>query len=155
MKHPNIPTSNGFVGRQHSQSLFSEEGPYDLEKFHKVFLKCEDLTEYEPAIKLVGSWVEWNRIKRDWPSFKSVYVKGWIEELEVIFKSRAIKQITESAKNGNFPASKWIAEHGFDKRQGAGRPSKSEQKRAAKEIAEQSADTQKDKARVLKLVNGD
>ena len=157
MTEPNInkPTSNGQLGRQAAKALFQgDDAIYDLEEFHKVFIECEDLTEYEPAMKLVGNWTEWNRLKRDWPTFATTYIKAWIEELEVLFKSRAIKQVMLQARKGNFNASRWIAEHGFDKQHGAGRPTKASQKRAAKEIAEASAETKDDQARVLRLING-
>lgn len=153
MDNLNIPTSQGTAGRQAAKALF-EDGTYDLNKFHKIFIEHEDLTEYTAAIELVGSWREWNRLKRDWPAFNSVHIKEWKEELEVIFKSRAIKQVMTSAKRGNFNASRWIAEQGFNKKAGAGRPSKSDKARAAKEIAEASAETKEDEQRIMKVING-
>ncbi len=143
----------GIRGRIPSKALF-EDGTYSLEEFHDVFIDLEDPTEYLPAIKLVGSWLEWQRIKRDWPAFNT-YICTWQEELEVKLKSRAVQQVNTLAEEGSFQASKWIAEHGFNKRQGAGRPSKAETKRAANEIAKGAAETKEEKERVLKLVNGE
>jgi hypothetical protein len=73
------------VGRKPSKTLFKEfdeDGIYTLEEFHDVFVECEDITEYEAAIKLVGSWTEWERIKRDWPNFQS-YITVWKEEINI------------------------------------------------------------------------
>lgn len=153
-KNLNNPTAKGSVGRQAAKSLFSEDGPYDLQEFHDVFIQSEDITEYDPALKLVGSWAEWERIKRDWPAFNT-HIQLWKEELEVLFKSRAVKQVLKSADDGNFQASRWIAEQGFNKKAGAGRPSKAEKDRAAKELAEAAAETKDEKARILKLVGED
>ena len=146
-------TAKGSVGRQAAKSLF-EDGTYDLEEFHDTFLEMEDPTEYKPALKLVGSWREWERIKRDWPTFRS-HIKDWVEELDVKLKSKAVEQINKLAfESDNYQANKWLAEEGYNKRQGAGRPSKAEKERAAKELATSAAETKEDKARILKLVNG-
>jgi hypothetical protein len=158
-KSINNPTATGIRGRQGARALFEEDGPYDLDVFHDTFLDCEDLTEYEPALSLLTGvpksrrWREWNRIKRDWPAFNT-YIQEWREELEVLFKSRSIKSIIKVGhEDDNLQANKWLAEQGFNKRQGAGRPSKAEKDRAAKEIASQAAETKEERERVLRLVN--
>lgn len=153
----NNPTAHGKRGRQDSRSLFEEGGKYDLDVFHDTFLDCEDLTGYDAALKLLTGvpksrrWREWNRIKRDWPAFNT-YLQEWREELEVIFTSRALKQITAAVEEGHQQSAKWIAEQGYNRRPGAGRPSKAEKDRAAKEIAKNAAETREDKARILKIV---
>ena len=149
----NNPTAHGKRGRQAAKSLF-ENGNYDIELFHQTFLELEDPTEYKPALQLVGSWREWQRLKRDWPTFNN-HINEWKEELDVRLKSKAVEQINRLAfDDKNYQASKWLAEEGFHKRTGAGRPSKAERERAAKEMADQAASTKADKARVLKLING-
>ena len=148
----NNANSTGVRGRQSSKAMF-EDGTYDLEHFHDVFIEYEDPTEYKPALELVGSWREWQRIKRDWKGFNG-HIEDWKAELEVRLRSKAVDQINKLALDGgNFQASKWMAEVGYEKRSGAGRPSKSEKARAARELAEQAASTKEDKARILKLVN--
>ena len=153
-KNINNPTSTGEVGRQAAKALF--EGPdatYNLQEFHDTFIKLEDTSEYLPALQLVGTWTEWERLKRDWKGF-ATYIQSWKEELEVKLKSRSMQQIIKLAKDGNYQASKWVAEEGFNKRSGAGRPSASERKRAAKELSSEAADTIQDRERVLRLING-
>ena len=154
VENVNNPTAHGKLGRQPAKRLF-EDGTYDLNTFHDVFIELEDPTEYKPAMQLVGSWMEWNRLKRDWPTFND-RIAEWKEELEVKLKSKAIQHINDLAfKVKNYQANKWLAEEGYNRRQGAGRPTKAEKTKQAKELANQAADTQKDKARVLKLINGD
>ena len=152
MANINNPTSKGEVGRQAARALF-ENGTYDLEKFHKIFIQMEDPTEYKPAMKLVGSWVEWNRLKRDWPRFK-VYVDEWKEELAIKITSDSIGRLMEVAKSGNYNSNKWLAEETYSKRKQAGRPSRYEKERAAKEIAEAAAETKKEKESMFELING-
>lgn len=149
-KDINKPTSHGERGRQPGKILF-ENGTYDLDQFHDVFVELEDPTEYKAALALVGSWKEWNRLKRDWKGF-NVHINEWKEEIAVKLRSRATEKITALINKGSFQASKWIAEQGYEKRSGAGRPSKAERDRAAKEIAEAAAETKEEKARVLKLL---
>lgn len=149
----NIPNSTGKRGRQYAKALF-EDGTYDLQEFHDTFLELEDPTEYKAALQLVGTWQEWQRLKRDWPTFKS-HINEWKEELDVKLKSKAVEQINKLAfDKKNYQANKWLAEEGFHKRTGAGRPSKADRERASRELAEQAAETKADKARILKLVGG-
>lgn len=146
----NNPTGKSATGNAKSKQLF-EDGTYDLEEFHRVFIELEDPTEYLPAIALIGDWTEWNRIKRDWKGFRR-YLDLWHTELELKVKSRAIQQVKDLAAKENLQASKWIAEEGWRKDRSAGRPTKAETRSMAKELAQQAAETKKDKARVLKLV---
>lgn len=155
IKDVNNLNANGERGRQPSKALF-ENGTYDIEEFHDVFLEMEDITEYEPAIKLVGSWREWERLKRDWPAFRG-HIQEWKEELEVKFRSQASRKIIELSDGDDakaLQAAKWVAEGGYNRRQGAGRPSKAEKNKEAKEIAMAAAETKKDEERILKVLNG-
>lgn len=153
------PTAHGSVGKKPSKAYFEEGGKYDLAEFHRIFISCGDLTEYEPSMLALGDvpeserWVEWNRLKRDWPAFNT-HLANWKAELEVKFKSVAIKQIQKSAVDGNMQASKWIAEGGYDKRSGAGRPSAAEKKRQLKEIATNATETKQEEERMLKVMDG-
>ena len=152
------PTAHGSVGKKPSRAFFEEGGKYELSEFHRIYMECGDLTEYEPAMLALSDvpeserWVEWNRLKRDWPAFNT-HLANWKAELEVKKKSAAIKQIEEYAKS-NLQASKWIAEGGYDKRQGAGRPSNAEKKRQLKEIASNATETKEEEERMLKVLNG-
>jgi len=143
--------SQGVRGRTSSKSLF-ENGTYDILQFHDTFIELSDPTEYKAAIKLVGSWQEWERIKRDWPGF-AAHIQSWKEELDIKLKSEAIERINKLAETDHYQANKWVAEEGYTRRNNAGRPSKREQKKAAEELAKAAAETKEEKARILKMVN--
>lgn len=143
--------SFGVRGRTSSKALF-ENGTYDLLEFHDTFIRLSDPTEYKAAIELVGSWQEWERIKRDWPGFNH-HISSWKEELDIKLKSEAIERINNLASSDHYQANKWVAEEGYSKRNNAGRPSKREQKKAADELARAAAETKEERERVLKLVN--
>lgn len=147
-----VPFKYDSAGRRPSKSLF-EDGTYNIEEFHDVFLELEDPTEYKPALQLCGSWREWNRLKRDWPQFNA-YIEEWKAELDVKLQSRAVDKVKTLMDSDNYQAAKFISEGGWNKRAGAGRPSKAERSRAAKEIASQAAETKAEEDRILKLING-
>lgn len=134
-------------GRKPSSSLFREwntgdnecEPIYSLSEFKKIFLEERDLTEYKAAIRCIGDWQEWNRLKRDSLVFNNT-VNEWIEELKILLTSEAQEKILgliDSDKEQiRLSAAKWLAEHGFN-RKDRGRPSKRdielEKERLAKE----------------------
>lgn len=142
----------GKSGRMPARSLF-EDGTYKLEDFHDAYIECEDMTEYKPAMKMVGTWKEWCRLKRDWPTFNS-YLAEWREELEIKLRSRAMEKLQGLVAEGNLQAAKFFAEEGYNKKKGAGRPGKSERDQAAKELAKAAAETAQDRERILKVING-
>jgi hypothetical protein len=144
------------AGRKPTKILF-EDGTYDIEKFHDVFIEMEDLTEYKPALKLVKDWREWCRIKRDWPTFGN-FVEEWKEEVRVKLTSEALQKIQSMAKGDDpkaLQASRFIAEAG-DQRAGAkkGRPSRADKERAATELARAAGETAEERQRILKVING-
>jgi hypothetical protein len=147
------------VGRKPSKTLFKDfddEGIYTLEEFHDIFVECEDITEYEAAIKLVGSWTEWERIKRDWPNFQS-YITVWKEEINIRLKSQTIRKLREIASGDTSQAAaaaKWIAEEGWQRKSGKGRPTKAETAREAKALAKATSDTNNEYTRMLELLDG-
>lgn len=90
----------------------------------KLFLMCEDPTEYEFANKYLLGWRHWLRMNENVILKKEFDV--WREEFEVKLRSDAIRSIVDmTAEGANFQAAKWLADRGWDKR-GAGRPSKAE-----------------------------
>lgn len=143
-------------GRIPSRGLF-EDGTYDIEEFHAIFIKLGDMTEYKAAMQLCGSWKEWQRLKNDWKAFKT-YIAEWKEELEVKLRSESVEKIIELAKGDDpkaLQAAKFISEGGWNKRVGtAGRPSKAETNRAAKELAQAASETKEEEDRILRVING-
>lgn len=130
------------IGRPLTQSLFLEIG-YDTRyaiftlndddkdyegvtfiSLKKLFLSCDDPTEYEFANKYLLGWRHWQRMNENVMLRKEFDV--WREEFEVKLRSDAIRSIVDMTAEGtNFQAAKWLADGGYSKR-GAGRPSKAE-----------------------------
>lgn len=94
----------------------------------KRYLEAEDPTEYQFARKWLLNWQHWKRLRAN--KVLAEHFDEWAEELEVMLRSEAIGSILELtvSESGNFQASKWLADRGWDKR-GAGRPSKAEKER--------------------------
>lgn len=146
------------VGRKSYKVLFEDASceTHDLIKFHDVFVEQEDLTEYRAALILVGSWKEWESIKRNWPAFNS-HIIMWKEEIVIRLRSQALEKLVTLAKGNSSQAAsaaKWLAEEGWSKRAGKGRATKSETQRQSMEIAAAAAETKSEEERMLKVIDG-
>lgn len=127
-------------GHPLTQSLFleidySEAAVYTLkEDDHKLngkeypslkrlYLECEDPTEYDFAKKYLLGWNHWKRLQENKTIRK--HIEEWREELEYKIRSQAVRDIINMSANesGGFQAAKWLADRGWDKR-AAGRPTK-------------------------------
>ena len=103
----------------------------------RLYLEMEDATEYEFANTYLLGWRQWQRIYEN-KMFKT-HIDEWREELEYKLRSKATKQMISLAATGNYQASKWLIDRGWQTR-GAGRPTKSEltaQKAIDKRIEEE------------------
>lgn len=154
-----MPEGQGKAGRLPSKALF-HDGTYDLDEFKRVFLETKDIFEYKAAIKLVGSWDEWNRLKRDWPKFAD-YVADWTEELKVVLQSEAMEkiiQLSNSTDNSALTASRFIVQGKYEglqsKQPKRGRPSKDEVRGAARSMARDERDEQEELKRVRESAIG-
>lgn len=107
----------------------------------KLFLDCEDPTEYEFATKYLLGWKHWIRMNEN--KMLKEHFDEWREEFEIKTRSEAIRSIVDMTAEGtNFQAAKWLADKGWDKRP-AGRPSKAEidrQKRIDNKIENEFAE---------------
>lgn len=90
----------------------------------KQYLLLEDPTEYEIASKYFDSWTHWKKVRES--SKIKVHIDEWREELEVKLRSKGVQGVYNKALEGDYQASKWLAERGFsDKKvRRAGAPSK-------------------------------
>jgi len=114
-------------------------------------------SEYEAAMKLVGSWQHWQRLLKSKPFVEGIEETGqwvglqaWRDEKEIKDKATAYNQLKMSASQGQVQAQKMI----FDGKATAskrGRPSKEEIKAMAKEQAELTREVKDDLNRI-KLV---
>lgn len=119
-------------GRIQARLLFKQynkEGTEDITEWRKRFVATLDPTEYTGGIELCGSWENWQKFKRNWPSFQSMHLNGWLEEIEIAIKSQSIKSLIRGATacdaNGKFDsaAAKFLVE-GKHQDKLVGRPSK-------------------------------
>lgn len=83
----------------------------------------DSATEYEAAIRLLGSWKHWKKLSKvGW--FKKGYLDDWQEERKLREEALAKTTILESTADGNVSAAKSILDE--QKRRGAGRPNNDE-----------------------------
>lgn len=124
----------------------------------RSFVHEGDPTGYLWALKYLDSYKHFERLlESTW--FKEAFDQ-WVRELNMKNRSDAIKKIKQIADEGNdtqsLQASKYLAEVGWDKQTGRGRPSKEELKGELKRLATLSEQTNEDLERIggLKLIKG-
>jgi len=139
----------------------SEQDKDGLVSARRIYM--ESLDEYEAAIRLVGSWVHWQRLLKcnafmKGPHADSGYqwqgLEQWRQEKRDFERSKARDMLWESAKKGNVTAQRLLFEEANKGDRGAGRPSNAEVKKEAREQAEHEEMFKKDLERVkgLKVV---
>ena len=155
------------MGRYRTQSLFVEYRhgsgepiftlkPYDkevngvkYESLMQIYLSYGDVTEYEFAIAVFGSWAHWQKICRN--GVISPFIELWREELELKIRAEAIRTVraisTDPKNKGGLGAAKWLADRGWDKK--PGRPSKVAVKRELKIAANLTEELDDDYARIV------
>lgn len=128
------------TGRPLTQSLFLEIGYTDFAVYtlkehdyeyngkmypslKRLYLECEDPTEYDFANQHLLGWKHWQRMVEN--KLIRKHIDEWREELEYKLRAKAVKDMLASAKAGNYQAAKWFADRGWATR-AAGRPSKTE-----------------------------
>lgn len=127
-------TRSDEYGRVATRLLFKQynkKGKEDINVWRETFVSQLDPTEYLGGVALVGSWKDWERFKKNWPSFQRLHLDDWLDEIEVRLKSLAIKSLATDAKSGNSASAKFLAE-GKYKEKKAGRPTKADVKRQTK-----------------------
>jgi hypothetical protein len=95
----------------------------------KLYLACEDPTEYKFSKIYLLNWQHWKRLNAN--KVLKEYFDEWREELEIMLRSEAVATILEMTTENNFQAAKWLADRGWEKR-GAGRPLKADLEREAR-----------------------
>ena len=116
-------------------------GPEDLiedgktiPSIRKAYLDFEDPTEYQVAVKYFQSWAHWKKVRE---SVKvKLHIDEWREELEVRMRSRGLKGIMEKMYDGDYQASKYLADKGW--------VAKGSNKRGAPSSAEKTSQARKD-----------
>ena len=128
------------IGRDVAPPMYTMfESPKEgLPSAYQIYMYSE--SEYEAAMKLVGSWTHWQRLCNSNKFMNAVEteswtgLKAWREEKEVKDKAYAYMLLKVSAADGNVQAQKAVLE-GERKMGQRGRPSKAQIEQAAKEAA--------------------
>lgn len=116
-------------------------------------------SEYEAAMKLVGSWSHWERLQKVKAFMHGVPesmqwrgLESWRSEKELKDKAEAYNLLKESARSGNVAAQKIVFD-GAKSPNKRGRPSKEEIKTEAARQARAAAEVQEDFDRIKLVVN--
>jgi len=116
--------------------------------FKRLYIECNDPTEYSTALTLLGSWDHWLRLL-EVPRIRA-FIEECREALEVKLRSDGIRKLIEISK-GNGPsarnAAQWLAEKGWTP-SARGRPSRAEVARETRRQALVEKDINEDLARV-------
>ncbi len=136
------------------------EEPYGgLPSAYLIYMYSD--SEYEAAIKLVGSWHHWQRLLRSKPFVNGLDnsamwegLQTWRDEKEIKEKATAYNQLQINAAQGSVPAQKAILD-GKTSTSKRGRPSKEEIANAAQEQARLLRETKDDLQRIKLVINGD
>jgi len=137
-----------YLTRRLFREWYGREAPYCLSRkdkpgtpsLYRLYMECNDATEYEFAIKHLAGWEHWQILCNcNW--FQS-HLKKWRHELEVKLRSEAMKAIVLEGKSGGknaFSANKFLVTRGYlteEEKKGRGRPSKEEINREASRLME-------------------
>lgn len=156
------------MGKYRTQSLFLELGYGDEAVFtlkdidhslndksyislKRLYLECEDPTEYEFATQHLLGWKHWQRLCEN--KILRKHIDEWRDELEVKLRSQAILEAIKQARNGTFQAAKWVADRGWSAR-AAGRPSKADVEHEKKIMARIDSEYGEDVVRMFQQKQG-
>jgi hypothetical protein len=137
----------------------AEESKMGLPSAYIIYMTSA--SEYEAAIKLLGSWTHWKRYlknnefmhgpRQPGPGWEGL--ASWRQEKEIRDAAKAYTQLKRSAEMGNLQAQKEI--WAVNTKQKRGRPSQAEVEKAAAEQAQHTRELKDDLKRIkLVAVNG-
>lgn len=125
---------------------------------YRLYMESDDPTEYSFAISNLDGWDHWETLcECTW--FKP-YITRWRRELEIRAKARALLAIkalaADPTSKEHYQASKFLINSGWREKatgRGAGRPSKDEVQKVARQLAEDSRNLEEDFQRVTGVPN--
>lgn len=132
--------TNGYADKSTVLYTLKDVDHEGFPSFYRLYMELDDPTEWEVSQRLVDGWEHWEMLSNcTW--FKP-FVERWRKELELRMKSKALAKIKTEAKTGSkeaFGANKYLLEKGWEAKEGGrngrGRPTKDDIRRAADEIA--------------------
>ena len=104
-----------------------------LISFKKLFLETDDITGYTMATQHLGGYTHWKWLRES--ALVGPLIKEVEEQMEVRMRSIGLKSLINSAKNGNYNASKFLSDKGWVELK-SGRPSKADIKKEARQMAQ-------------------
>ena len=116
---------------------------------YQKYMEIADPTEYQVAIRLLGSWEHWQALLR--AKWFVTLITGWREELAARIESERYYEGSSLAKKGNLSATKFLADrYGETSKQvkKRGRPSKEEKAAHLKLVEQEASDLAEDAARI-------
>ena len=118
----------------------------------KIFLSCNDPTEYTFATTHLGGWQHWKAMQN--VEEISYHIEQWREERDVALVSIGVQKLIAQAEVGDsYQAAKYLADKGWDN-QTKGRPSKEAIKKEARIAAGVKDVVSNDFNRIRNLRNG-
>lgn len=123
---------------------------------YRLYMECDDLTEYTFATQYLYNWEHWTRLcKASW--FKE-YITAWRAELEVRTRARALQNLRAISADPSHKAAaavnRYLVDGGWksqEEKKGRGRPSKDQIKSEAEKIARDARDTDEEFKRITGL----
>lgn len=126
-------------------TLYDEDVTIDgteYKSLYKLYMACEDPTEYLFAMKHLAGWEHWERLSS--AEWFQPYVTRWRKELELLLRARALKNLIFDAENGGktaYDANKFLVNAGWKPKDlpapgKRGRPSKEEVQKEAQAQAD-------------------
>lgn len=147
-RHKSYPAH--FTLKKHS----IERGGKDFISLYEKYMEIGDPTEYQVAIRLLGSWDHWQALCTS--KWFQEHVIGWREELKIKLDSERYYEARGLADNGSLPATKFLAERWGEEEKEVkkrGRPSKEEKEAHLNRLKQESEDLTADANRIgLKTV---
>lgn len=116
----------------------------------RLYMLANDPTEYDFAMTYLYNWQHWQRLCEN--KLFTPHIEEWRNELELRLRCQGVKAMMLSAENGNYQASKWLVDRGWENR-GAGRPTKLEKEQHLAQNKAIENDFAEDYQRMLKVVN--
>lgn len=143
-----------------AQAIYTLKG-YDHEvdgkiypSLRKLYVECEDPTEYIFATTYLDGWAHWKLLSS--ASFFKDHIKEWREELEIRLRAKALLAIREKAASKvdkeAFTANKFLVQGSWksdEDKQKVGRPTKDKIKQEAEILFKAKTEIDDDYERIM------
>lgn len=149
---------------EHLQTIYTLK-EYDHEvngiiypSLRRLYVECEDPTEYEFACLHLDGWVHWKKLSA--AVFFQPYLKEWREELEVRLRAKALNRIKVRAASNDkdsMQADKILLSGGWktpEEKTQVGRPTKAKIAEEADKLFKEKSVFDEDYERIMGTANG-